>query len=239
MASRLTAAIRCCAAFNLSPHFSFQRQINHPLAKFFVTQSRRRRRFGQQAGFRHARQRVHFEHNRLAIRAHHHIHARIIASANGVKRAKRGSLEFVSSSPRQNPPGKNIPCTGRVFIFVIVSCRLSAALRPSATPCRPKCPPSFRARRFFPRPSTSESNFNASRQRTFPVFDALDKLQTRRSNPAAPVSPPAAAANPSATAFSANSTTRNFAVGTPASMHLCFVKTLSNAMRLASASQPV
>jgi hypothetical protein len=75
------------------PIFLFgQSQINHALAKFGVIHSRRRRRLWQQTRLGHARQRVDFQHHRRTVRAHHHVHARIIAPADGVKRAERGGL---------------------------------------------------------------------------------------------------------------------------------------------------
>src|ERR1035437_1120566 len=69
---RLVAAPRQSAAeFSISEwhssetplhqhRFALPRQINHALTQFFVTQSRRRRRLGQQGPLRHARPRVPF-----------------------------------------------------------------------------------------------------------------------------------------------------------------------------------
>src|ERR1035437_6989399 len=90
---RLVAAPRQSAAeFSISEwhssetplhqhRFALQRQINHALTQFFVTQSRRRRRLGQQARLRHARQRVHFQHHRRTVHPHHHVHTRTIPPA--------------------------------------------------------------------------------------------------------------------------------------------------------------
>src|ERR1043166_702253 len=80
----LTRAIRV--------RFSAQCEINHLLAKLAIAQSSSSGGFGQQTGFRHARERVYFQDKRFVVVAHHHVHSPIIPRADRAKCAQGRSL---------------------------------------------------------------------------------------------------------------------------------------------------
>ncbi len=83
-----------------------------------------------------------------------------VRQSRETRRARR--LEFSPSSPHQNPPGKNIPCARRVFVFVIVSCRLSGRTSTTGSALPSKMPTVVSRPTIFSSTKTSESNFNAS-----------------------------------------------------------------------------
>src|SRR5882724_5834889 len=108
------------------------------------------------------------------------------------RRARR--LESAASSPRQNLPDKNTRCCQPCIYFCNRNCRFLAALQQSATPHRPKSPPSSRVRRFSPRPKLPNqiSTLPPAHLASLP---RARQIANRRSNLAAPVSRPAAIAN--------------------------------------------
>src|SRR5688572_29947769 len=103
---------------------SIERQLNHAFTERLVTQSRCCCRLGQQARLRHARQSIHFEHHRLAARAHHHIHARVIASTDGAKGSERGRLDAGRYLTIEWRGAKIFRRARRVFIAVVIGALL-------------------------------------------------------------------------------------------------------------------
>ncbi len=135
---------------------------------------------------------------------HHHVHARIIPPANRPGTHPAPRPESAASSPHQMARGKNTPCNPPYICCDNRNCRPWAELPPPAAARHPEYQPWFRGRRFFPRPKPPNQ---ISRLPSAPFANPQRARQIviRRWNPAAPVSPPTAAANPSATGFSPNS----------------------------------
>src|SRR5580704_9579807 len=105
--------------------------------------------------------------------------------------------EFFLLSPNQNPPGKNTRCYPPCIYFYNRSCQLLDALRQLARLCRLKFQPSSRDRQFFPRPELP-NQISTLPPAHFASLPRAQQIASRRSNLAAPVSRPAAIANPSA-----------------------------------------
>jgi len=59
---------------------------------------------------------------------HHHVHGGHNRARRWHESAERGGLNPFCSSRRQNPPGRNIPCSGGVFVPIIVAANLGPDL---------------------------------------------------------------------------------------------------------------
>jgi hypothetical protein len=156
--------------------------------------------------------------------------------------AERSGLNALASSRRQNPPDRNIPSSPAVYLLcVVIDCPIFG--RTSTTGSAVSVQNSDR--RLAPDESssstkTSESNFSADASAARPVLDALDKFQSHARTLPRRLYHQRRLRNWPETDPSPTCTDHKFrASARLARMQLCFVSTLSNAMRLASAPQPV